>query len=78
MELFPQMTNVDQMDLPSDLSGLPSKICWNAELPGNIRVPRVDIHSLILDFSAVSFLDISSMKGLKAVQNHSSDNESEV
>uniref|UniRef100_A0A665UDX2 Solute carrier family 26 member 3 n=1 Tax=Echeneis naucrates TaxID=173247 RepID=A0A665UDX2_ECHNA len=28
-------------------------------------VPRVDLHSLILDFSAVSFLDISALKGLK-------------
>ncbi|XP_074554893.1 chloride anion exchanger-like [Halichoeres trimaculatus] len=63
--LFPQTTNMDQMDLPSDLKELPSKICWNADLPGNISVPRVDIHSLILDFSAVSFLDISAMKGLK-------------
>ncbi|XP_053200114.1 chloride anion exchanger-like [Scomber japonicus] len=35
------------------------------ELPDNVSVPRVDLHSLILDFSAVSFLDISAMKGLK-------------
>uniref|UniRef100_A0A8C7IWE6 Solute carrier family 26 member 3 n=1 Tax=Oncorhynchus kisutch TaxID=8019 RepID=A0A8C7IWE6_ONCKI len=39
---------------------------WNSELPANIHVPRVDVHSLILDFSAVSFLDISALKGLKA------------
>ncbi|MEQ2250006.1 hypothetical protein ILYODFUR_035415 [Ilyodon furcidens] len=38
---------------------------WNAELPSEISVPRVNLHSLILDFSAVSFLDISAMKGLK-------------
>nr|AQQ13389.1 solute carrier family 26 member 3 [Sciaenops ocellatus] len=35
------------------------------ELPVDIRVPKVDLHSLILDFSAVTFLDISALKGLK-------------
>uniref|UniRef100_A0A452UUT1 Solute carrier family 26 member 3 n=1 Tax=Ursus maritimus TaxID=29073 RepID=A0A452UUT1_URSMA len=30
-------------------------------------VPKISLHSLILDFSAVSFLDISSMRGLKTV-----------
>uniref|UniRef100_A0A3Q3GW66 Chloride anion exchanger-like n=1 Tax=Labrus bergylta TaxID=56723 RepID=A0A3Q3GW66_9LABR len=59
-------TNMEEMDLPSDLKDLPSKICWNAELPASISVPRVDVHSVILDFSAVSFMDISAMKGLKA------------
>ncbi|XP_076006718.1 chloride anion exchanger-like [Genypterus blacodes] len=34
-------------------------------LPAFISIPKVDIHSLILDFSAVSFLDVSAMKGLK-------------
>uniref|UniRef100_A0A672FIV0 Solute carrier family 26 member 3 n=1 Tax=Salarias fasciatus TaxID=181472 RepID=A0A672FIV0_SALFA len=43
------------------------QIDWNAELPDGISVPRVNIHSLILDFSAVSFLDISALKGLKMV-----------
>uniref|UniRef100_A0A7N6AD50 STAS domain-containing protein n=1 Tax=Anabas testudineus TaxID=64144 RepID=A0A7N6AD50_ANATE len=41
------------------------RIDWNAELPANIVVPSVDLHSLILDFAAVSFLDISALKGLK-------------
>ncbi|XP_060886428.1 chloride anion exchanger-like [Labrus mixtus] len=59
-------TNMEEMDLPSDLKDLPSKICWNADLPASISVPRVDVHSVILDFSAVSFMDISAMKGLKA------------
>ncbi|XP_032445887.1 chloride anion exchanger-like [Xiphophorus hellerii] len=38
---------------------------WSAELPSEFSVPAVNLHSLILDFSAVSFLDISAMKGLK-------------
>ncbi|XP_033930642.1 solute carrier family 26 member 3 [Pseudochaenichthys georgianus] len=62
-ELFPM--NVEDSDRPSDLNDLPIRVNWNAELPANISVPRVDLHSLILDFSAVSFLDISAMKGLK-------------
>uniref|UniRef100_A0A3B4ZZC7 Chloride anion exchanger-like n=1 Tax=Stegastes partitus TaxID=144197 RepID=A0A3B4ZZC7_9TELE len=55
------------LDLPTDLKNLPFQMNWNAELPDNISVPRVDLHSLILDFSAVSFLDISAMKGLKTM-----------
>ncbi|XP_062238986.1 chloride anion exchanger-like isoform X1 [Platichthys flesus] len=58
--------NKEEMDQPTDLEGLPFRMNWNAELPSNISVPRVDLHSLILDFSAVSFLDISALKGLKA------------
>uniref|UniRef100_A0A8D3C9D6 STAS domain-containing protein n=1 Tax=Scophthalmus maximus TaxID=52904 RepID=A0A8D3C9D6_SCOMX len=69
-DLFCQETNEpsvnkEELDQPSDLKGLPFRMDWNAELPTNIRVPRVDLHSLILDFSAVSFLDISALKGLR-------------
>ncbi|XP_040004377.1 chloride anion exchanger-like [Xiphias gladius] len=69
-DLFCQTTdksciNVEELDLPTDLKGLPFRMDWKIELPTNISVPRVDLHSLILDFSAVSFLDISALKGLK-------------
>ncbi|XP_017296573.1 solute carrier family 26 member 3 [Kryptolebias marmoratus] len=57
--------NLEELDLPADLRDLPFTVNWNAEFPAGISVPRVDVHSLILDFSAVSFLDISAMKGLK-------------
>ncbi|XP_029318026.1 solute carrier family 26 member 3 [Cottoperca gobio] len=57
--------NVEELDLPSDLQDVPVRVDWNAELPADVSVPRVDVHSLILDFSAVSFLDISALKGLK-------------
>lgn len=59
------------MDLPTDLKDLPFQVDWNAKLPANISVPKVDVHSLILDFSAVSFLDISALKGLKMVRKTS-------
>ena len=58
---------MEDLDLPIDFKDLPIQVNWNSELPANICVPRVDIHSLVLDFSAVSFLDISALKGLKAV-----------
>ncbi|XP_061815030.1 chloride anion exchanger-like [Nerophis lumbriciformis] len=58
--------NVEDLDLPTDFKDLPARIDWNAALPANITVPRVDLHSLVLDFAAVSFLDVSAMKGLKA------------
>lgn len=59
--------NIEELDLPTDLTDLPVRIDWNADLPVNISIPKVDLHSLILDFAAVSFLDISGLKGLKTV-----------
>ncbi|KAJ8381631.1 hypothetical protein SKAU_G00024090 [Synaphobranchus kaupii] len=60
-------SNMEDLDQPTDFQNLPTHVNWNAELPANICVPRVDVHSLILDFAAVSFLDISALKGLKAI-----------
>lgn len=60
--------SVEGLDQPIDFSGIPIQVNWNTELPANISVPPVNIHSLVLDFSAVSFLDISALKGLKAVK----------
>ncbi|XP_071393112.1 chloride anion exchanger-like [Centroberyx affinis] len=60
-------SNMEELDLPTDFKDLPVRIDWNAELPANISVPRVELHSLILDFAAVSFLDISALKGLKTM-----------
>uniref|UniRef100_A0A4W6E792 Solute carrier family 26 member 3 n=1 Tax=Lates calcarifer TaxID=8187 RepID=A0A4W6E792_LATCA len=58
-------SNIEDLDQPTDFKDLPARIDWNADLPANIIIPRVDLHSLILDFAAVSFLDISALKGLK-------------
>lgn len=60
-------SNMEELDLPTDFKDLPDRINWNSGLPANISIPRVDLHSLVLDFAAVSFLDISAMKGLKTV-----------
>ncbi|TRY93126.1 hypothetical protein DNTS_016472 [Danionella cerebrum] len=58
--------SLEDLDQPVDYSDLPIQINWSAEIPLNLGVPPVYIHSLILDFSAVSFLDISALEGLKA------------
>ncbi|XP_017517563.3 chloride anion exchanger isoform X2 [Manis javanica] len=58
---------IEELDQPINLADLPFQIDWNADLPVNIVVPKISLHSLILDFSAVSFLDISSMRGLKKI-----------
>lgn len=46
---------------------LPFKVDWRSEQAAQLGVPPVDLHSLLLDFSMVSFLDISGLKGLKSI-----------
>ncbi|XP_070280768.1 chloride anion exchanger [Myotis yumanensis] len=58
---------VEELNQPVNTTDLPFQIDWNANLPLNIAVPKIELHSLILDFSAVSFLDVSSMRGLKSI-----------
>ncbi|KAI1888100.1 hypothetical protein AGOR_G00181570 [Albula goreensis] len=70
-------SNMEDLDKPTDFQNLPVQINWNAKLPANIYVPKVEVHSVILDFAAVSFLDISGIKGLKAVMFISGDKSSQ-
>ncbi|KAG8577276.1 hypothetical protein GDO81_010121 [Engystomops pustulosus] len=58
--------HIEELDQPINTSDLPFVIDWNSDLPNNINVPKIDVHSLIIDFGAVSFLDLSGMKGFKA------------
>ncbi len=44
------------------------QVDWTSELPVSVSVPRVHIHSLVVDFSAVSFLDVVAAKSLKLVR----------
>lgn len=60
---------IEELDQPINTADLPFAIDWNSDLPNGLNVPKIDIHSLIIDFGAVSFLDMSGMKGLKAVCN---------
>nr|XP_046183841.1 pendrin-like [Oncorhynchus gorbuscha] len=38
---------------------------WAMELSVRVSVPKVQLHSLVLDFSAVSFLDVVAVKSLR-------------
>ncbi|XP_073475776.1 chloride anion exchanger-like [Aquarana catesbeiana] len=58
---------IEELDKPINTDDLPIVIDWNSELPNHIMVPRIDVHSLILDFGAVSFIDMSGMKALKGI-----------
>uniref|UniRef100_A0A8C1HQI0 Solute carrier family 26 member 3 n=1 Tax=Cyprinus carpio carpio TaxID=630221 RepID=A0A8C1HQI0_CYPCA len=62
LEISDDNNSMEGLDQPIDFSGIPIQVNWNTELPANISVPPVNIHSLVLDFSAVSFLDISTLK----------------
>ncbi|XP_066522944.1 pendrin-like [Hoplias malabaricus] len=44
-----------------------AQVDWTADLPVKITVPKVNIHSLVFDFSAVSFLDVMAAKSLKLI-----------
>ncbi|XP_066559070.1 pendrin-like [Amia ocellicauda] len=56
---------VEDNEIPSTQVDI--QVDWNSDLLVNVAVPKVHIHSLILDFSAASFLDVVSVKSLKLV-----------
>ncbi|XP_027587725.1 chloride anion exchanger [Pipra filicauda] len=56
---------IEELDQPTNMTDLPIQINWGTDLPPGITVPQVNIHSIILDFSSVSFLDFSAMTILK-------------
>uniref|UniRef100_A0A670Z5C7 Solute carrier family 26 member 3 n=1 Tax=Pseudonaja textilis TaxID=8673 RepID=A0A670Z5C7_PSETE len=60
---------IEELNQPINTKDFPIRIDWNASLPPNIKVPRIDIHSIILDFSAVSFLDVSAMRIVGEAKN---------
>ncbi|XP_071986959.1 pendrin-like [Engystomops pustulosus] len=43
------------------------QVDWNSELPVKVSVPRVSIHSIIFDFSQITFLDVVAVKVLKLI-----------
>ncbi|NWZ21120.1 S26A3 protein, partial [Asarcornis scutulata] len=56
---------IEELDQPTNMTDLPIRINWSSDLPPGITVPQVNIHSIVLDFSAVSFLDFSAMRVLQ-------------
>lgn len=61
-----QVSELDEGASQSD-SEVKVQVDWTSELPVSVSVPTVNIHSLVLDFSAVSFLDVVAAKSLKLV-----------
>ncbi|XP_023774382.1 chloride anion exchanger isoform X1 [Cyanistes caeruleus] len=56
---------IEELDQPTVMTDLPIRINWDTDLPPGITVPQVKLHSIILDFSSVSFLDFSAMTVLR-------------
>ncbi|KFO65789.1 Chloride anion exchanger, partial [Corvus brachyrhynchos] len=56
---------IEELDQPTIMTDLPIRINWSTDLPPGITVPQVNIHSIILDFSSVSFLDFSAVTVLR-------------
>ncbi|XP_048157531.1 chloride anion exchanger [Corvus hawaiiensis] len=56
---------IEELDQPTIMTDLPIRINWSTDLAPGITVPQVNIHSIILDFSSVSFLDFSAMTVLR-------------
>ncbi|XP_033370176.1 chloride anion exchanger isoform X2 [Parus major] len=56
---------IEELDQPTIMTDLPIRINWGTDLPPGITVPQVNLHSIILDFSSVSFLDFSAMTVLR-------------
>ncbi|PKU40265.1 hypothetical protein llap_9435 [Limosa lapponica baueri] len=57
----------DNEDLQVPTKEVEIQVDWNSELPVKVNIPKVPIHSLILDFGAVTFLDIVAVKSIKTI-----------
>ncbi|XP_053918715.1 pendrin isoform X2 [Cuculus canorus] len=57
----------DNEDLQVPTKEVEIQVDWNSELPVKVNIPRVPIHSLILDFGAVTFLDIVAVRSIKTI-----------
>lgn len=67
---------IEELDQPTIMTDLPIRIDWGRDLPPSIIVPRVNIHSIILDFSSVSFVDFSAMTILqKVITSHKTNSD---
>ncbi|KAM3913314.1 pendrin-like [Leptodactylus fuscus] len=43
------------------------QVDWSSELPVKVSVPQVSIHSIVFDFSQITFLDVVAVKVLKLI-----------
>ncbi|KAM5237404.1 pendrin [Ctenodactylus gundi] len=55
----------EESDIPT--KEIEIQVDWNSELPVKVNVPKVPIHSLVLDCGAIAFLDIVGVKSLRMI-----------
>ncbi|KAG8508485.1 Pendrin, partial [Galemys pyrenaicus] len=55
----------EEFDVPT--KEIEIQVDWNSELPVRVNVPKVPIHSLVIDCGAVSFLDVVGARSLRAI-----------
>ncbi|MBZ3884465.1 Pendrin [Sciurus carolinensis] len=55
----------EELDIPT--KEIEVQVDWNSELPVKVNVPKVPIHSLVLDCGAISFLDVVGVRSLRLI-----------
>ncbi|ELV14267.1 Pendrin [Tupaia chinensis] len=55
----------EELDIPT--KEIEIQVDWNSDLPVKVNVPKVQIHSLVLDCGAISFLDIVGVRSLRVI-----------
>ncbi|PNJ29920.1 SLC26A4 isoform 3 [Pongo abelii] len=55
----------EELDIPT--KEIEIQVDWNSELPVKVNVPKVPIHSLVLDCGAISFLDVVGVRSLRVI-----------
>ncbi|ELK01311.1 Pendrin [Pteropus alecto] len=55
----------EELDIPT--KEIEFQVDWNSEIPVKVNVPKVPIHSLVLDGGAVSFLDVVGVRSLRVI-----------
>ncbi|XP_062054901.1 pendrin [Lepus europaeus] len=57
--------DLEELDVPT--KEIEIQVDWNSELPVKVNVPKVPIHSLVLDCGAISFLDVVGVRSLRVI-----------
>ncbi|XP_033049109.1 pendrin isoform X1 [Trachypithecus francoisi] len=63
----PDEDTEDPEELDTPTKEIEIQVDWNSELPVKVNVPKVPIHSLVLDCGAISFLDVVGVRSLRVI-----------
>ncbi|XP_019481595.1 PREDICTED: pendrin [Hipposideros armiger] len=55
----------EELDIPT--KEIEIQVDWNSDIPVKVNVPKVPIHSLVLDCGAISFLDVVGVRSLHVI-----------